>query len=166
MPYWALLTEGDVTNVRVAQMLTVAPGMIVVVGRGYLDDALSQRWMVTDEGFVVRPRTNMRYDVLERRPVPTRGPVVSDEVIRLSSSHAAARCTVLLRQVTIGGEPQQRQLASLTNLMHLVARTIAAPSKERWPIGLRFTALKQPLPIMTGVGTRENARCRCRSGLP
>ncbi len=48
---------------------------------------------------MTRPRTNMLYRVLERRLVPSRGPVLADEVIELTSEHAAARCTVPLRRV-------------------------------------------------------------------
>lgn len=157
LPCWALVTEGDVNDVRVAQTLTFAPGTIVVVDRGYLDYALYQRWTVTHVGFVTRPRTNMLYHVLDRRPVSARGPVLADEVIRLTGPHAPERCSVPLRQVTIWDETQQRRLTFLTNLLHLAASTIAAIYKERWQIELLFKALKQHLKIKTFVGTSENA---------
>jgi len=99
----------------------------------------------------------MLYEVLDQRPVPTRGPVLADEVIRLTGPHAADRCTVPLRQVTIWDETQQRTLTFLTNIMHLAASTIAAIYKERWQIELLFKALKQHLRIKTFVGTSENA---------
>ena len=157
LPCWALVTEGDVNDVRVAQTLTFAPGTIVVVDRGYLDYALYQRWTVTHVGFVTRPRTNMLYHVLDQRPVSARGPVLADEVIRLTGPHAPERCAVPLRQVTIWDETQQRRLTFLTNLLHLAASTIAAIYKERWQIELLFKALKQHLKIKTFVGTSENA---------
>ena len=134
LPCWALVTEGDVNDARVAQQLTFAPGTIVAIDRGYLDYALYHRWTVTNVGFVTRPRTNMLSEVLERRPVPARRPVLADEVIRLTGLHAADRCPVPLRQVTIWDETQQRRLTFLTNLMHLAANTIAAIYKERWQI--------------------------------
>jgi hypothetical protein len=157
LPCWALVTAGDVNDVRVAQTLTFAPGTIVAVDRGYLDYALYQRWTVTQVGFVTRPRTNMLYEVLERRVVPPQSPVLADEVIRLTGPHAPERCAVPLRQVTIWDETQQRRLTFLTNLMHLAARTIAAIYKERWQIELLFKALKQRLRIKTFVGTSQNA---------
>lgn len=157
LPCWALVTDGDTNDVRVAQQLAFAPGTIVVVDRGYLDDALYQRWTLTGVGFVTRPRTNMLSAVVERRPVPARGPVLTDEVIELTSPHAADRCTVRLRQVTIWDEPQQRRLTFLTNLLHLAAGTIAAIYQARWQIELFFKALKQRLRIKTFVGTTENA---------
>jgi hypothetical protein len=157
LPCWALVTEGDVNDVRVAQQLTFAPGTIVAMDRGYLDYALYQRWTTAGVWFVTRPRTNMLYDVLDRRPVPTRSAVLADEVIRLTGLHAADRCPVPLRQVTIWDEIQQRRLTFLTNLMHLAASTIAAIYKERWQIELLFMALKQHRKIKTFVGTSENA---------
>ena len=157
LPCWALVTEGDVNDVRVAQRLTFVPGTIVAIDRGYLDYALYQRWTLAGVWFVTRPRTNMLYEVLDQRPVPTRGSVLADEVIRLTGPHAADRCPVPLRQVTIWDETQQRVLTFLTNIMHLAASTIAAIYKERWQIELLFKALKQHLRIKTFVGTTENA---------
>jgi len=157
LPCWALVTDGDTNDVRIAQQLTFAPGTIVAIDRGYLDYALYYRWTRTEVGFVTRPRTNMLYEVLERRPVPARGPVLADEVIRLTGLHAADRCPVPLRQIMIWDERQQRRLTFLTNLMHLAASTIAAIYKERWQIELLFKALKQHLKIKTFVGTSENA---------
>lgn len=157
LPCWALVTDGDTNDVRVAQRLTFAPGTIVAIDRGYLDYALYHRWTVGAVGFVTRPRTNMLYEVLEQRPVPVRGPVLVDEIIRLTGLHAGDRCSVPLRQVIIWDDTPQRRLTFLTNLMHLAASTIAAISKERWQIELLFKALKQHLKIKTFVGTSENA---------
>lgn len=83
--------------------------------------------------------------------------MLADAGIRLTGLHAADRCTVPLRQVTIWDETQQRTLTFLTNIMHLAASPIAAIYKERWQIELLFKALKQHLRIKTFVGTTENA---------
>jgi len=157
LPCWALVTDGDVNDVRIAQTLTFAPGTIVAIDRGYLDYALYQRWTTAGVWFVTRPRTNMLYAVLERGPVPARGVVLADDVIQLTGLHAADRCPVPLRQVTIWDDAQQRPLSFLTNIRHLAASTIAAIYKERWQIELLFKALKQHLRIKTFVGTTENA---------
>lgn len=157
LPCWALVTDGDTNDVRVAQRLTFAPGTIVVIDRGDLDYALCHRWTVADVGFVTRPPINMLYEFLEQHPVPTRGSVLADEVIHLTGLRAADRCVIPLRQVTIWDEPQQRVLTFLTNLMHLAASAIAAIYKERWQNERLFTALKQHLKLKTFVGTSENA---------
>ena len=157
LPCWALITDGDTNDVRIAQKLEFAVGTIVVIDRGYLDYALYERWTESGVYFVTRPRTNMLYKVTERRTVPTRGNVTRDETIKLTSEHARERCSSLLRQVTVWDDEHERELVFLTNIFHLAASTIGAIYKDRWQIELFFKALKQNLKIKTFVGTSENA---------
>lgn len=157
LPCWALVTDGDTNDVRIAQKLEFAPGTIVVIDRGYLDYALYERWTECGVYFVTRSRTNMLYKVIERRALPTRGNVKRDETIKLTSEHARKRCSSLLRQVTVWDAEHERELVFLTNIFHLAASTIGAIYKDRWQIELFFKALKQNLKIKTFVGTSENA---------
>ena len=157
LPCWALVTEGDTNDVRIAQKLEFAPGTIVVIDRGYLDYALYERWTESGVYFVTRSRTNMLYKVIECRALPTRGNVKRDETIKLTSEHARKRCSSLLRQVTVWDAEHKRELVFLTNIFHLAASTIGAIYKDRWQIELFFKALKQNLKIKTFVGTSENA---------
>jgi len=157
LPCWALMTDGDTNDVRIAQTLAFPPGTIVVVDRGYLDYALYSRWTAAGVWFVTRARTNMLYAVQERRPVSGHGGVTRDETIWLTSPHAADRCLVPLRRVVVWDAEQARELVFLTNIQHLAASTVAAIYKERWQIELFFKALKQSLKVKTFVGTSENA---------
>jgi hypothetical protein len=157
LPCWALVTDGDTNDVRIAQKLEFAPGTIVVIDRGYLDYALYERWTESGVYFVTRSRTNMLYKVIECRALPTRGNVKRDETIKLTSEHARKRCSSLLRQVTVWDAEHKRELVFLTNIFHLAASTIGAIYKDRWQIELFFKALKQNLKIKTFVGTSENA---------
>jgi Transposase DDE domain/Domain of unknown function (DUF4372) len=157
LPCWALVTDGDTNDVRIAQKLEFAPGTIVVIDRGYLDYALYERWTESGIYFVTRSRTNMLYKVTERRTVPTRGNVKHDETIKLTGEHVRKRYSSLLRQVTVWDAEHKRELVFLTNIFHLAASTIGAIYKDRWQIELFFKALKQNLKIKTFVGTSENA---------
>jgi hypothetical protein len=157
LPCWALVTDGDTNDVRIAQKLDFAPGTIVVMDRGYLDYALYQRWSKSGVYFVTRSRTNMLYDVVERHAVGTLGNVKCDETIQLAEGYGRKRCPSLLRQVTVWDAEHQGELVFLTNVFHLAASTIAAIYKDRWQIELFFKALKQNLKIKTFVGTSENA---------
>lgn len=157
LPCWALVTDGDTNEVRIAQRLVFAPGTIVVVDRGYLDYTLYARWTTAGVWFVTRPRTNMIYRVRARRPVPPRGPVLADETIQLTSEHARERCPCPLRRVVVWDAAHERPLVFLTNVWHLAASTIGAIYQDRWQIELWFKALKQHLKIKTFVGTSENA---------
>ena len=157
LPCWALVTDGDTNDVRIAQKLEFAPGTIVVIDRGYLDYALYERWTKAGVYFVTRSRTNMIYKVLQRHTVPTRGNVTKDQTIQLTSEHARERCPSRLRQVVVWDGEHERELVFLTNVFHLAANTIGAIYKDRWQIELFFKALKQNLKIKTFVGTSENA---------
>ncbi len=158
LPCWALVTDGDARQMsawRSGSPLRRAPSSRWIAATWTMPSII--RWTTTRVWVVTRPRTNMRYHVLDRRPVPTHSSVLVDEVIRLTGLHAADRCPVPLRQVTIWDETQQRPLTFLTNLMHLAASTIAAIYKERWQLELLSKALKQHLTIKTFVGTSEHA---------
>lgn len=157
LPCWAVVTDGDTNDVRVAQGLHFAPGTIVAMDRGYLDYALYERWSDAGVWFVTRARKNMLYEVVADKEVPSRGSVLSDEVIRLTSEHAQKRCHSLLRRVVVRDTEHERELVFLTNIKHLAASTVAAVYKERWQIELFFKALKQNLKVKTFVGTTENA---------
>jgi IS4 transposase len=79
------------------------------------------------------------YGVLERRPVPDRGPVHSDEIACLYKLARADR-DLFLRRTEVWDDIQQRILVFLTNHRHFAASTIY---KQRWQIELLFKALKQ-----------------------
>ena len=157
LPCWALVTDGDTNDVRIAQKLVFAAGTIVVLDRGYLDYALYERWTQSGVYFVTRPRTNMLYEVVERHTVGRRDNVRCDQTIKLADGYGRKRCPSLLRQVTVWDAEHEREVVFLSNIFHLAASTIGAIYKDRWQIELFFKALKQNLKIKTFVGTSENA---------
>ena len=156
LPSYALITEGRVHESRIAATLCFDPGTIVVFDRGYNDydwfAVLDQQCVF----FVTRMKDNTDYSVLERRPVPERGPVQRDEIVFLYKLARADR-DLFLRRIEVWDEAQQRTLVFLTNHRHFAASTIAAIYKQRWQIELLFKALKQNLRIKTFVGTSANA---------
>ncbi len=156
LPSYAVVTEGRVHESRIAATLRFDPGTIVVFDRGYNDYdwfAVLDRQGVF---FVTRMKDNTDYGVLERRPVPERGPVQCDEIVFLYKLARADR-DLFLRRIEVWDEAQQRTLVFLTNHRHFAASTIAAIYKQRWQIELLFKALKQNLRIKTFVGTSANA---------
>lgn len=152
-----MITEGKVADVKAAHRIDFAPGTIVVRDRGYTDYELHARWTERGVYFVSRLRDNAVYEVVEER-APVRGSnVLRDQLIRLSSDHAAARCPHLLRRVEVQREDCGQVLVFVTNHHRLAASTVSAIYKDRWQIELFFKALKQNLKIKTFVGTSANA---------
>jgi hypothetical protein len=157
LPAFAVVTEGKVADVKVAQGLTFELGTIVVDDRGYNDYRLFARWTTAGVWFVTRMKDNARYEIVETHPVPPHRHILSDQMIRLSGPHAAEHCPHLLRRVAVWNPEKEEVLVFLTNNVRLGATTIAAIYKDRWQIELFFKALKQNLKIKTFVGTSANA---------
>lgn len=157
LPCWAMVTEGAVHEVKVAQGLAFMPDTIVAVDRGYVDFAMFWRWTCGGVWFVTRAKENMDYRVIRRREVPEGRNILRDEEIELCGPATSKDYPGVLRRVVAWDPEGQRELVFLTNHMEFGASTIAAIYKERWQIELFFKALKQSLHVKTFVGTSENA---------
>lgn len=144
-------------------------GDILVADRAYLDFAFLADLAARGVTFVVRQKTNMLLDVVERRQAPCAGDparhatqVLSDEVVRPAKKGTAAKyaaCGGRLRRVTalveIRGE--MKRIVFLTNNFELSARTIAELYRARWGIETFFKELKQTCQIHDFIGYSENA---------
>ena len=153
LPTYAVITDGRVNDVRVAQSLEFPKDAVIVVDRGYLDYALYARWTEQQVWFVTRERSNADYQVVEQRKVPDRGGVLADQIIELANERARLRCPHRLRRVVYWDTATCKRLVFLTNHLDFPADTIAKIYKDRWQIELFFRAIKQNLRIKTFVGT-------------
>lgn len=152
LPSWALLTEGKMHEVRVARLLRLAPGSIVVMDRGYNDYGLFEAWDDQGVWFVTRLKSNARYQVMADWTVAAKGRHIrSDQIIRLEGMDRE------LRRIVVWDEEKEQEIVFLTNHMEFAASTIAAIYRQRWQIELFFKTLKQNLKIKTFVGTSANA---------
>jgi len=155
LPCWALVTEGRMHDVRVAQGLSFDAGTIVVMDRAYTDYQLFGRWTAQGVFFVTRMKSNAQYEVVHTIPGGEQG-VRCVEWIRLTGA-AAPACSGAVRRITVWDEEHQREIVLLTNEPRLAAGTLAKVYRFRWQIELFFKALKQNLKIKTFIGTSENA---------
>lgn len=161
LPSYALITDAKTSDIRPAREMTFSPGTIVVFDRGYNDFL----WFVTltlqGVWFVTRMKDGTRYQVVERREVPSNGAVLRDEVIELDVNlkpyDIELDSPVLFRRVEVRVPDRDEPMVFLTNHLKFAASTIAAIYKERWQVELLFKALKQNLRIKTFVGTSANA---------
>jgi len=95
---------------------------------------------------------------MENREVPRNCNILADQIVRRTIEIASReRFPVPLRRVVVWDEPNQKEVALLTNILDFGATTVAKIYRERWKIELFFKALKQNLKIKTFVGTSENA---------
>jgi hypothetical protein len=157
LPSFAIITEGNVSDVRVARQFHFDPGAIVVDDRGYNDYALFGCWTAQGVYFVTRMKDNALYEVIGEKEVPRSRNVLKDEMVELRGPKAIEKCPYPLRRIEVYDPETEQVLVFLTNHMNLGATTVASIYKERWRIETFFKALKQNLKIKTFVGTSANA---------
>jgi hypothetical protein len=157
LPHFALITEGKVADVTIAQQTEMPKGAIVVMDRGYIDYQLFERWSAQEVGFVTRMKVNADCVVTARREPPRNRSIKADETVEFNVFHAGRQIKGSYRRVKVWLEDKQEEMVLLTNRHDLGASTIAAIYKQRWQIELFFKALKQNLKIKTFVGTSANA---------
>jgi len=157
LPCYAVITDGKVHDVKVAQTLVFPAGTVVVYDRGYNDYRLFGEWSEQGVYFVTRMKDNTPYLVTERRMPPKNRGIVSDALIELTAVRAEERCPQTLRRIETLHPETGETLVFLTNHLELGASTIAAIYKDRWAVELFFKAIKQNLKVKTFVGTTPNA---------
>jgi hypothetical protein len=157
LPSFAVITEGNVSDIKVARQFHFDPGTIVVDDRGYNDYSLFGRWTAQGVYVVTRMKDNALYEVVGQREVPRNSHILKDEMIELRGPKAIEKCPYPLRRIEVYDPETEEVLVLLTNNLKLGATTIAAIYKERWQIEIFFKALKQNLKIKTFVGTSANA---------
>lgn len=156
LPSFAVITPGKTHEVKVARKLRFDPGTVLVFDRGYVD----YQWFVEltrqKVWFVTRLKERAAYEVVQRREVPERGPVLRDEVIFFPSLAEPSE-EHFFRRVEIWDAEKEESIVFLTNHQSFGPTTIGRIYRDRWQVELFFKALKQNLKIKTFVGTSANA---------
>ncbi|MBV9267128.1 MAG: IS4 family transposase, partial [Acidobacteriaceae bacterium] len=155
LPCFAVLTDGQVSDIAVARKLAFQPGSILVIDRSYIDYKCLHRLGEQGVFFVTRMKADMKYKVVRKRQTPRRGPIRRDEEIVIRSVKYGLE--LRLRRIVLRDEERQETLVFLTNHMGLAGSTIAAVYKDRWQIEIFFKSVKQLLRVKTFVGTSANA---------
>jgi hypothetical protein len=117
LPCFAIITEGNVSDVKVAHQFHFERDTIVVDDRGYNDYALFGRW--TEEGvyFVTRMKDNAVYEVVGEKAVPQNRNILKDELIELRGLKAIEKCPHPLRRIEVYDPENDEILVFLTNHM-------------------------------------------------
>lgn len=157
MPSFVNITEAKVHDVNVAKRLSLPSGSIIAVDRAYVDFRLLNRWNEDGIFFVTRMKKNILYVVSERRKLPQKRNILSDEIILLSGIRTWENYPYPLRRIVVWNKEKEEEIVLLTNNLNFGATTISAIYKDRWEIEIFFKTLKQNLKIKTFIGTSENA---------
>jgi hypothetical protein len=155
LPQCVLVTDGKTHDLRAIQDLHFEPGDLLIFDRAYLDYAWLFRLHQGGVWFVTRLKTNSCYEVVQSRAAS--GPVLANQVIRLSSPQGQACHPELLRRIHYRDPETGKEYVFLTNRLDLSALEVAELYRRRWQIELFFKWIKQNLKIKAFYGTSKNA---------
>lgn len=156
IPSFATITDAKTSDLAIARTLNLPPGSIVAVDRAYIDFSWLFSLNKKKNFLVTRLKKNIKFKVVQRRPVTKQEGVTSDQTIMLTGSKSAD-CPIPLRRIGYRDQKTGKHYVFLTNNFKLVAKTIADIYKSRWEVELFFKWLKQNLKIKTFLGTSRNA---------
>lgn len=147
MPSFVSITDAKTHDSRVSKKLSLKPGSIVPLDKGYVDFSQFQSWTEQRVFFVTRMKDNRVYAVDEVRIPPKNKHILTDSIVHLTGT-AAAKYPGPLRRITVETLEKGEDIVLLTNHLDFGASTILAIYKERWEIELFFKTLKQNLPVL------------------
>jgi IS4 transposase len=158
LPEFICITDGKSGDATIAKSLKPGKDALIVADRAYMDFKNLFRWNLLDTNFVVRMKSNVKYDSLCYYDVSDysgKG-IVSDEDIMLNTDASYRKYPEMLRRVVVKDD-KGRNIEILTNNFNWTATTIAGVYKRRWQIEIFFKEVKQHMRIKAFVGTSENA---------
>jgi Domain of unknown function (DUF4372)/Transposase DDE domain len=156
IPAFVQVTDAKTPDLIVARLLKLPSGSITVMDRAYIDFTWFGTLDKNDQFFVTRMKRDIRYKVVERHEVDHSKGLTSDQVILLAGAKAKD-CPIPLRRIGYRDPETGKHYVFLTNIRHLVAKTICDIYHDRWQIELFFKWIKQNLKIKTFFGTSRNA---------
>jgi hypothetical protein len=155
LPQCVLITEGKTHDRQAIQDLHFQPGDLLIFDRAYLDYAWLYRLHQGGVWFVTRLKSNSSFEVVQEAWAG--GPVLADQVIRLSSPKGQASYPEPLRRVHYRDPETGKEYVFLTNRLDLSALEVAELYRRRWQIELFFKWIKQNLKIKAFYGTSKNS---------
>lgn len=159
LPVYVNITEGKVGDNKGASQIPLQAGSVIVADRYYNDFPLLSIWDSKQVSFVIRHKSNLKFNVLKERELPTKHAqhVLIDQEIQLSNPVSKEKYPNKLRRVAVWDEKNQQTIEIITNNFKWAAQTIGDVYKSRWQIELFFRDIKQLLHIKTFIGTSKNA---------
>ena len=158
IPTFIYLTEAAVHDSKTMSLIPVEPGSYYLMDKGYVDfKQLFNHFHRQQAFFVTRAKDNMKYEVLEERPVDKQTGVVSDAIIRLTGQKTSQWYPDTLRMVIYEDYATGNIYRFLSNDFTHSYLTIAELYRERWQVECFFKWIKQRLHIKSFYGTSQNA---------
>ena len=156
IPSFIHISDGKWHEVNIFDMLVPEAGAFYVMDRGYLDFEQLHRLHQVGSFFVIRAKSNLRFQRRYSRESDGANGIICDQIGTLTVFYSAQGYPSPLRRIRVK-DADGKTLVFLTNNTDLPARTIAELYRCRWQIELFFKWIKQHLRIKSFFGTSENA---------
>ncbi len=157
IPAFIHITAATVNDVNAMGYITYESGAYYIFDRGYVDYERLYKITAHSAFFVVRAKSNLKFQRLYSLKVDKTKGVQCDQIGKLTGFYVSKDYPDKLRRVKFYDEETKRIFVFLTNNMELASEQIALLYKNRWQIELFFKWIKQHLKIKSFWGTSENA---------
>ncbi len=132
------------------------PNAYYIFDRAYDSFRELYRIHLTGSYYVIRAKTNLKYEVIKwKRRMPKN--ILTDAEVKLTGYLSEKKYPETFRLIRFYDEEDDREFTFLTNAKHITANDVANLYKKRWLVELFFKWLKQHLKIKRFWGTTENA---------
>lgn len=157
IPTFIHISDGKLHDVNVLDILLPEPGAFYIMDRGYVD--FERLFVLHTAGsfFVIRAKSNTRYQRRYSRPVDKSCGLRCDQTVVLTGVHSATDYPQPLRRIKYRDPQSGKMFNFLTNNFTLPAQTVAELYRYRWQVELFFKWIKQHLRIKSFFGASENA---------
>lgn len=157
IPEFIFISEGDVHDVNVLDIIPITEGSYYVMDKAYVD---FERLFTIDRKkafFVVRAKDNLQFTRIKSKPANKKMNVLCDQEIELTGFYTKIKYAKKLRRIKYYDDEFKRTFVFLTNNRRVTALTVAGLYKTRWNVEIFFKWIKQHLKIKSFWGQNENA---------
>ena len=157
IPAFIHITTASVNDMNAMDIIPYESEAYYIFDRGYVD--FTRLYKITNHSayFVIRGKTNLKFERMYSSKVDKTTGVRSDQIGKLTGFYVSKQYPEKLRKVKFYDKETKRTFVFLTNNMELTAEQIALLYKNRWQVELFFKWIKQHLKIKSFWGTSENA---------
>jgi hypothetical protein len=157
IPAFIHITAATVNDVNAMDHIPYESDAYYIFDRGYVDFTRLYRITLLSAYFVVRAKSNLKFERMYSRKVDKSTGVICDQIGKLTGFYVSKQYPKKIRRVKFYDAEFNRTFVVLTNNMDLTAAQIALLYKNRWQVELFFKWIKQHLKIKSFWGTSENA---------
>lgn len=157
IPAYVHITPASVNDMNAMDTLFYETDAYYIFDRGYVDYTRLYKITQHSATFVVRAKSNLKFNRMYSRKHDKSTGVKSDQIGKLSGFYVSKKYPEKLRRIKFYDQETDRTFVFLTNNFELSAEQVAFLYKNRWQVELFFKWIKQHLKIKAFWGTSENA---------